>query len=63
MKMLSIVEHMAFGGLRAPEAVRTTPAINDDSDEHDSALNDMIRESLKASNSDLMSGVVDELPG
>jgi hypothetical protein len=63
MKMLSIVEHMAFGGMHNQQTAPLPPALKDDSDEHDSALNDMIREQLRTSNSELMSGVGDELPG
>jgi hypothetical protein len=63
MKMLSIVEHMAFGGLRQPQAAIIPVQVDDVGDKHDSALNDMIREQLRSSNSDLMSGVGNELPG
>ena len=61
MKMLSIVEHMAFGREQAPLAIAQQIKQPENTDEHDSALNDMIREQLKMAKPDLMNEVEDEL--
>lgn len=55
MRLLSIVERMAFGRLAEPKPEPILPVLHNElPDEHDSALNDMIRRQIRIADPEFM---------